>query len=87
MRPGRLDRILYVSPPDANARKEIFQVNFRRMAINPDVDVEILTAMVSLPLPYLYARIRISESVNLVGFADRRLFWCRGGVHLPGCSV
>lgn len=47
MRPGRLDRILYVSPPDSNARKEIFQVNFRRMAVNPDVNVDVLTEMVS----------------------------------------
>ena len=46
MRPGRLDRILYVSPPDANARREIFQVNFRRMAVNAEVDVERLTEMV-----------------------------------------
>ena len=38
MRPGRLDRILYVSPPDYSARLEIFSVNFRKMAINADVD-------------------------------------------------
>lgn len=58
MRPGRLDRILYVSPPDANARREIFQVNFRRMAVNADVDVEKLTEMVrgnhELPLETPY---------------------------------
>lgn len=46
MRPGRLDRILYVAPPNSAARKEIFQVNFRRMAVNDDVDVDRLTEMV-----------------------------------------
>ena len=48
MRPGRLDRILYVSPPERSARLEIFSVNFRKMAINEDVDVEKLADMVSL---------------------------------------
>ncbi|GAA5876576.1 hypothetical protein JCM16303_003586 [Sporobolomyces ruberrimus] len=39
MRPGRLDRILYVSPPDVEARKQIFSINFSKMAVHPDVDV------------------------------------------------
>lgn len=47
MRPGRLDRILYVSPPDATARTEILRVNFRRMAINDDVDIDMLSEMAS----------------------------------------
>lgn len=46
MRPGRLDRILYVAPPDEAARREIFRVNFRKMAIHEDVDVEILGKLV-----------------------------------------
>lgn len=47
MRPGRLDRILYVSPPDLASRSEIFRVNFKKMAINDDVDIEELAKMVS----------------------------------------
>ncbi|GAA5975600.1 hypothetical protein JCM5350_002664 [Sporobolomyces pararoseus] len=43
MRPGRLDRILYVSPPDFEARKQIFSINFSKMAVNADVDVEELS--------------------------------------------
>lgn len=31
MRPGRLDRILYVGPPDTSARRQILQVNLRRI--------------------------------------------------------
>ena len=40
MRPGRLDRILYVSLPDALTRREIFKIQFRRMPVHPDVDLE-----------------------------------------------
>ncbi|GAA6058781.1 hypothetical protein JCM10212_001897 [Sporobolomyces blumeae] len=40
MRPGRLDRILYVSPPDFEARKQIFELSFKKMAVNEDVDVD-----------------------------------------------
>lgn len=47
MRPGRLDRILYVSPPDLASRSEIFRVNFKKMAINDDVDIEELAKIVS----------------------------------------
>ncbi|BGP38636.1 AAA+-type ATPase [Rhodotorula kratochvilovae] len=45
MRPGRLDRILYVSPPDLEARKHIFRIQFAKMAVNEDVDVEELAAL------------------------------------------
>lgn len=48
MRPGRLDRILYVSPPDLPSRKEIFRVNFRKMAVRNDVDVDELALIVRL---------------------------------------
>jgi ATP-dependent 26S proteasome regulatory subunit len=47
MRPGRLDRILYVSPPDYSARLEIFKVNFSKMSTAADVSVEKLAEMVS----------------------------------------
>ncbi|KAM0754878.1 AAA-domain-containing protein, partial [Meredithblackwellia eburnea MCA 4105] len=45
MRPGRLDRILYVSPPDLESRREIFRVNFSKMAVASDVDIEELSVM------------------------------------------
>jgi len=40
MRPGRLDTILYVGPPDLPARREILQIRSKRMVIAPDVDLE-----------------------------------------------
>jgi AAA family ATPase len=49
MRPGRLDRILYVSPPDFEARKQIFSINFSKMAVNADVNIEELAEIVSSP--------------------------------------
>ncbi|EIW68257.1 hypothetical protein TREMEDRAFT_32265, partial [Tremella mesenterica DSM 1558] len=39
MRPGRLDRILYVGAPDLDARKEIFKLRLAKMAVEPRVDV------------------------------------------------
>ncbi|OCF57516.1 AAA family ATPase [Kwoniella mangroviensis CBS 10435] len=40
MRPGRLDRILYVGAPDLDTRKDIFRIRLATMAVEPGVDVE-----------------------------------------------
>ncbi|KAJ9128233.1 hypothetical protein QFC24_000525 [Naganishia onofrii] len=40
LRPGRLDRILYVGPPDFDARKDIFRIRFSKMAVEPDTGIE-----------------------------------------------
>ena len=42
LRPGRIDRLLYVPPPDFKARLEIFKVHTRKMPLADDVDLEIL---------------------------------------------
>ncbi|CAI0374838.1 unnamed protein product [Linum tenue] len=39
MRPGRFDLVLYVPPPDKEARLEILNVHTRNMAIDDDVDL------------------------------------------------
>ncbi|KAJ6619519.1 AAA family ATPase [Mycena sp. CBHHK59/15] len=39
MRPGRLDRILYVGPPDQKGREEILSIRLKNMNVAPDVDV------------------------------------------------
>ncbi|KAK9446999.1 P-loop containing nucleoside triphosphate hydrolase protein [Limtongia smithiae] len=39
LRPGRIDRLVYVSPPDAQSRKSIFEITFRGMSVAEDVDV------------------------------------------------
>lgn len=42
MRPGRLDRLIYVSPPDLEARRQILLIQFAKMAIDDDVDLDAL---------------------------------------------
>ena len=39
MRPGRIDRILYVPLPDPPTREEIFSFHLRKMPVSPDVGV------------------------------------------------
>ncbi|KAL5532604.1 SPATA5 [Sanghuangporus sanghuang] len=40
MRPGRLDRILYVGPPDRAGRLEILRIRTRSMSVDPNLDYE-----------------------------------------------
>lgn len=40
MRPGRLDRIVYVPLPDAATRREIFSLQFRGMPVAENVSVD-----------------------------------------------
>ncbi|XP_004748011.1 ATPase family protein 2 homolog isoform X1 [Mustela putorius furo] len=40
MRPGRIDRIIYVPLPDAATRREIFNLQFHSMPISNDVDLD-----------------------------------------------
>jgi AAA family ATPase len=46
MRPGRLDRILYVGAPDLATRKDIFRIRLSKMAVEPSVDVNELAQIV-----------------------------------------
>lgn len=39
MRPGRFDQIIYVPPPDEEARLEILKIHTRNMPLNSDVDL------------------------------------------------
>ncbi|KAI9361474.1 P-loop containing nucleoside triphosphate hydrolase protein [Pilaira anomala] len=40
LRPGRIDRILYVGPPDLDSRREIFKIQLKKMTCDDDVDIE-----------------------------------------------
>lgn len=44
MRPGRLDNILYIGPPDFEARKEILSIWCRKSVVHPDVSLEELAS-------------------------------------------
>jgi transitional endoplasmic reticulum ATPase len=45
LRPGRFDRLIYVPPPDYEARLEIFKVHTRNMPLAEDVDLQQLAKM------------------------------------------
>lgn len=47
MRPGRLDRILYVGPPDSAGREEILRIRTRNMTIESGIDFAQLSVLVS----------------------------------------
>ncbi|XP_077057568.1 ATPase family gene 2 protein homolog A-like, partial [Siphateles boraxobius] len=40
MRPGRLDRVIFVPLPDAETRRQIFTLQFRNMPIHPSLHLE-----------------------------------------------
>lgn len=65
MRPGRLDRILYVGPPNSEAREMIFKINFNKMAVNADVDVSALAIIVRRAL-YSLVELSVSEETDLL---------------------
>ena len=42
IRPGRIDRMVYVPLPDSKGREEIFQIQFRSMPVTTDLDIPTL---------------------------------------------
>lgn len=40
MRPGRIDRIIYVPLPDAATRREIFKLQFCKMPISDEINLD-----------------------------------------------
>ncbi|KAJ1663725.1 AAA+-type ATPase [Coemansia sp. RSA 1646] len=44
LRPGRIDRKIYVGLPDKSTRKAIFDIQFRKMACGPSIDIEELVS-------------------------------------------
>ncbi|KAH7927650.1 AAA-domain-containing protein [Leucogyrophana mollusca] len=45
MRPGRLDRILYVGPPDQEGREEILAIRTRKMSVETGLDLREIARM------------------------------------------
>ncbi len=45
LRPGRLDRLIYIQSPDKEAREKIFEVHLRGKPIGEDVEIEELADM------------------------------------------
>lgn len=45
-RPGRLDRLVYVGPPDFQGREEILRIRLSKMSVDPAVDVSEIARLV-----------------------------------------
>ena len=48
MRPGRLDRILFVGPPDQAGREEILRIKTKSMSVDSNLDLTTLAQAVGL---------------------------------------
>lgn len=55
MRPGRLDRILYVGPPDRVGRLEILKIRLSKMSVDPDVNLEEIADIVGSSISLFHA--------------------------------
>ncbi|RLF40656.1 MAG: AAA family ATPase [Thermoplasmata archaeon] len=40
LRPGRFDKLIYIKPPDLEARKEIFKIHLKKKPLAKDVDID-----------------------------------------------
>lgn len=54
IRPGRLDRILYVGPPDFAGRVDIFRIRTRNMALEIALDLDALATLVRFHRTYSF---------------------------------
>lgn len=68
MRPGRLDRIVYVPLPDVPTRLEIFSLQFRAMPVAENVSVDHLVARTDkysgAEVGYIYKQLYRSKEVQ-----------------------
>lgn len=78
MRPGRLDRIVYVPLPDAPTRKEILSLQFRNMPVAENVSLDDLVTRTSK-----YSGAEVSSEIlsstliqNLLQKQDPRFLVC-----------
>ena len=64
MRPGRLDRILFVGPPDKIGREEILRIRTKAMTVGPDFDIGNIAEIVSLYSTSIHFRWLIREQTE-----------------------
>ncbi len=48
IRPGRFDRLIYIPPPDFEARKEIFRINILKMQVKENINMDELAKMTNV---------------------------------------
>ena len=54
MRPGRLDRILYVGPPNLEGRIEILRIRTHKMSVEENLDLEQIAKLLCYCASALY---------------------------------
>ncbi|KAJ1652182.1 AAA+-type ATPase [Dispira simplex] len=88
LRPGRIDRMLYIGPPDDHARREIFRIQFASMACDDDVSVSELTTLTRgfsgaeiVALCQEAAFAAMEEDVHTSAVAKRHFERCFRGFH------
>ena len=69
MRPGRLDRILYVGPPDREGRIEILRIRTNKMSVDLALDLEALADLVSSDI---FGLLNYDNNRNTDGWMLRR---------------
>ena len=87
MRPGRLDRILYVGLPDLAGRMDILRIRTRNMAVEPALDLDALADLVRSPsLSQSETPLHKLLVFELVG-TDERVLWSRNHGHVPRSCI
>lgn len=83
MRPGRLDRLVYVPLPDENTRKEIFDLRLSSVPLSEDVNIG---ELVKLTHRYSGAEVGTASQWCVPGLCTRGVFQgCFPGVSHRVC--
>jgi SpoVK/Ycf46/Vps4 family AAA+-type ATPase len=77
MRPGRLDRQVFVGPPDFEGRVEILRIRTQKMSVEAGLDIAEIARMVRLTWCSPH------ELCTDMGGADRGLLWRGARCALP----
>jgi AAA family ATPase len=70
LRPGRIDRIMYVGPPDLESRAAIFRIQFQRISVAADVNPDDLAAQVNLSSSLLTYRRTAVRALTFLHFVE-----------------
>jgi SpoVK/Ycf46/Vps4 family AAA+-type ATPase len=71
IRPGRFDRLIYLPPPDEEARREVFKINISKMSVDSDVIIEGLAECTKVSNNL----IRTSLALKLTLYVERQECW------------
>ena len=66
IRPGRFDRLIYIPPPDTEARKEIFRINTLKMQVESNINLDELADLTKVNLFFIYKQSFSGAEINLI---------------------